>query len=293
MHDSLTDQHNPQCLEGTRTEVLREIIEWVQDPSSKAVYWLNGMAGTGKSTISRTIANRLSQQDDFNSRLGATFFFKRGEGDRDKMSKFFATVTSQLAQHSPEIAEHVQGALDADPSLLSKTMRTQFEKLIVDPVSKISIDSSRTFLFVIDALDECEREEDVRFLIKLLSGVPRLPAMPLKFFLTSRPELPIRLGFNDINGTYQNFVLHRVKETVIAHDLTVYFKYRLRSIRKEYNDIASLQRRLPENWPSEIDLGTLVKMAIPLFIFATTICRFIGDGRIGPPDEQMREVWYR
>ncbi|KAI0123248.1 hypothetical protein BJ170DRAFT_586978, partial [Xylariales sp. AK1849] len=46
-----------QCPERIRTEVLREIVEWVEDPSSKAVYWLKGLAGTRKSTISRTIVN--------------------------------------------------------------------------------------------------------------------------------------------------------------------------------------------------------------------------------------------
>lgn len=31
-------------------------------------------------------------------------------------------------------------------------------------------------------------------------------------------------------------------------------------------------------------------MAIPLFIYAATICRFIADRRVGSPDEQLKEV---
>jgi hypothetical protein len=37
-------------------------------------------------------------------------------------------------------------------------------------------------------------------------------------------------------------------------------------------------------------VGTLVQMAIPLFIFAATVCRFIADERFGSPDEQLEEV---
>jgi hypothetical protein len=34
----------------------------------------------------------------------------------------------------------------------------------------------------------------------------------------------------------------------------------------------------------------LVQMAIPLFIFATTICRFVEDRRCGEPEEQLAKV---
>ncbi|KAI0120616.1 hypothetical protein BJ170DRAFT_589087, partial [Xylariales sp. AK1849] len=86
-----------QCHPDTRTEVLRKIIEGSQDSHSKVVYWLDGMAGTGKSTISRTLAQRFS----VNSRLGFMYFFKRGESDRGGMSKFFIIIVSQLIQQIP------------------------------------------------------------------------------------------------------------------------------------------------------------------------------------------------
>ena len=191
-YDSYIDEHNSQCLPGTRTDILHEISEWAAGLHTKPIYWLNGMAGTGKSTISRTLACSFSK----NGILGATFFFKRGEGDRGGMKKFFTTITSQLVQQVPEMATHVRDAIAADPSIASKAMREQFDKLIIYPLSNtIPVSSpSCTRIIVIDALDECEREEDARVLIKLLSATPTTSNPPLKFFLTSRPELPIRLG---------------------------------------------------------------------------------------------------
>jgi len=46
-------------------------MDWCDDPNSKCIFWLNGMAGTGKSTISRTIARELAEK----KRLAASFFF--------------------------------------------------------------------------------------------------------------------------------------------------------------------------------------------------------------------------
>jgi hypothetical protein len=74
--DSYENQH-AECLPGTRIELLREIEEWTKSPHRRCIFWLNDMAGTGKSTISRTVARRLKGKES----LGASFF-KRGEADR-------------------------------------------------------------------------------------------------------------------------------------------------------------------------------------------------------------------
>jgi hypothetical protein len=75
--DSSDESVNPRCLPGTRTELQHQIQEWAQDQQGKYIFWLNGMAGTGKSTISRTVAESFMKE----GRLGASFFFKRSEAD--------------------------------------------------------------------------------------------------------------------------------------------------------------------------------------------------------------------
>ena len=80
--DSHAERHGERYLPGTRVDLLREVDEWAEDPGREHIYWLRGMAGTGKSTISRTVAHKLDQElPGRSSRLGASFFFKRGEGD--------------------------------------------------------------------------------------------------------------------------------------------------------------------------------------------------------------------
>ena len=92
--DSHVDELDARCHPGTREDLLRQIREWAQDPQGKCIFWLNGMAGTGKSTISRTVAQSFAED----SQLGASFFFKRGEGERGNASRFFTTITLHLVR---------------------------------------------------------------------------------------------------------------------------------------------------------------------------------------------------
>ncbi|KAF3011628.1 hypothetical protein E8E14_000831 [Neopestalotiopsis sp. 37M] len=288
-YDSHANEHSPQCLPNTRVEVLHEITQWAEDPSTQPVFWLNGMAGTGKSTISRTLAS----VHDKKGGLGASFFFKRGEGDRGEMSKLLTTIASQMVQQIPSMAEYVQQALGKNETICFKALREQFSTLIKEPISQVeSRDGTQaTRLIIIDALDECDRYEDITTLIELLASTPKPGNIQLKFFLTSRPEVPTRLGFNAIHGSYHNRILHEVAEPVIEHDVTAYFKHELSKIRDKFNKIVLGDGRLlPAEWPTEVEITILVEMAVPLFIFAATVCRFINDTRVGRPDRLLERV---
>ena len=48
-------QNEPPCVPDTRVDILRQTMQWSADPCEKAVFWLHGTAGTGKSAIARTV----------------------------------------------------------------------------------------------------------------------------------------------------------------------------------------------------------------------------------------------
>ena len=52
-YNSFTDHLDARCHEKTRVELRQTIQAWAEDINGKSIFWLNGMAGTGKSTISR------------------------------------------------------------------------------------------------------------------------------------------------------------------------------------------------------------------------------------------------
>ena len=239
------------------------------------------MAGTGKSTISRTVARSLLDQ----GLLGASFFFKRGWGDRGNASRFFTTIAAQLVVRMPRLVPNVVKALDSDPAISDKAMKEQFEKLVLQPLSEIPRDPScnrRKLIIVIDALDECEQERHIKTILHLLSRSRDLKGVSLRIFVTSRPELPIRLGFQQMDGdTHQDVALHKIPALIIEHDLRAFLKDELARIQKDHS--------LPSTWPNQEDLQTLINMARPLFIFAATVCRFIGD-RDWDPRERLATV---
>ncbi|KAF1820840.1 WD40 repeat-like protein [Dissoconium aciculare CBS 342.82] len=287
-YDGDIDQENGlgYCLEGTRMEIIDLVDTWMNDPVSKRIFWLCGMAGTGKSTLSRTIAQRCKTQ----SRLGASFFFKRGEGDRNNARLFFPTIAKQLSDQIPEMREHILHALGENSGLCDGNLQEQCEKLVDSPLR--SIDPSNLpndrYIIIIDALDECEHDPSISMLLRLLSQASkghRLP--PFQIFVTSRPELPIRLGFKRLDeSTHEDVILEQAQRPTIAGDIQLFFEQRVKEIRENYSDQDPYEQ-LPSDWPGASRLKRLVDSATPLFIFAFTVCRFIADG---DPEEGLQSV---
>lgn len=271
--DSFSDRDEPQCLQGTRTELLRQIKEWALSPSQKSIFWLQGMAGTGKSTISRTLARSFK---DINC-LGASFFFKRGAGDRGNAKKFFPTITRQIMMWKPELREVVQKILDHDPGIALKSPREQLERLLLEPL--LSLDQlsqqSQIMILVIDALDECEHDQDARNIIRLLPLLQKAKSVRLRIFLTSRPELPISLGFSEIgNHEYQDLALHEIPEEVTERDINLFLQDQFAKIKHD--------RKISQDWPGDDVIQELVRISIPLFISAATVCRYIENSKLEP-----------
>ncbi|KAK5994047.1 Vegetative incompatibility HET-E-1-like protein [Cladobotryum mycophilum] len=284
--DSYAEEHNPTCHMDTRIELLKEISKWARDPIAKPLFWLNGMAGTGKSTISRTVARRLVEA----GQLGGSFFFKRGEADRVNLSKFFTTIATQLVMKQPHVAPHIKEAVDNTPDIGNRAVCEQFETLILGTITKTTLNHILPIVIVIDALDECEEDSDIKLLLQLLARSKDLPSSRLKVFVTGRPELPIRLGFYHAQGTYEDFILHEISRPVIENDINAFLRDQLQMIRKEYNALAPKDRQLEQNWPSDSHIQMLTNMTVPLFIFAATACRFIGERRYGNPKMQLETV---
>lgn len=285
--DSFSDQTEPMCHPETRIALLSDINDWASSSQSKGIFWLNGMAGTGKSTISRTIARECTHR----RHLGASFFFKRGGGDRGNASKFFSTIATQLVQSFPGLRLYLEKALKLGPAISTKPMKEQFEKLILKPLSELP--HAVETLIVIDALDECENEDHINILLNLLARIRFIDSVKLRLLVTSRPELPVRLGFKQIPESHRYFILHDIPPPIIKHDIGVYLRDELPRIRNDYNCLPPSGENIPSDWPSERNMEALVNMAVPLFIFAATMCRFIGDTRNWDPRGNLQKVLRR
>lgn len=284
--DSHANEHEPLCHHLTRVKILGEIEKWAQEPEGRRIYWLCGMAGTGKSTICRTVAHHLTNLNI----VTASFFFKKGENDRDKSSALFTTIVKQLVEHLPtEMASNVKKALQDNPSIGDKMLSKQFEKLILEPLQSCK-SLPPVIVVVLDALDECEDQASAARIIELLPSIENLSSTCFKVLVASRPECHLRTSFAQLECKYHEIflyeALHEVADEDIRKDISVFLEFQLGQIRDSYN-LTNLQ--LPANWPSKSLVKAFVDISVPLFIVAATACRFIGDIDLGAPTALAQE----
>ena len=262
-----------QCSKGTREDLLERIYQWVDDPNGKSIFWLHGGAGTGKSTISRTVAYNFNGK----GQLGASFFFKR-DGDRGTGRWLFTRIAVQLSYYLPELVPFVAEAVDNDPDISGQPPKDQFEKLILQPLSNVNEEIS-TIVLVIDALDECD-ENDIGVVIRLLARVTEAETVRLRVFLTSRPETLMKNAFGAISKD-RDHMLDEVALEIVQNtkdDISTFLRDELSKTRKDEKELGLI-------WPGPEVIEELARMAEPLFIFAATICRFIQDEMWVPTDQ--------
>ena len=280
--DSGELEHERLCLPGTRTEILEQIVQWTTDPQGKRIFWLSGMAGTGKSAIARTLAHNLSER----KQLGASFFFSRGRGDRGNASKFFTSIAYKLAFWDTEnrgLAPLIRKAFDQYPDITERAKREQWKHLIQEPLSQMEgcFAHGTILVFVIDALDECEDDRDVRLILRILFEATGYDHIQFRVFMTGRPSASVQhdafLGID-----YRPLVLHEIERHIVQQDLRIFFEYELRSIKEKH--------RLIGDFPGKDELEILVQRTGELFIYATTICRFIGERAHPPPRKRLEMI---
>jgi hypothetical protein len=268
--DSFAKQHEPACLPDTRVALLHEIYSWADSQDERCIFWLSGLAGTGKSTIARTVSRRYRNEE----RLAASFFFSRGGGDVGHADKFVTSIAVQLAYSVPAVKQQISDAIAKRDDIASKSLRDQWQHLVLRPLSKLHTlePEPKTYVVVVDALDECDGESNIHIIIQLLAEARLLMGVRLRVLLTSRPEVPIRHGFRQIvDSEHMDVVLHNISPSIVNHDIGLFLEDTLQSIGRE--------RCLRAGWPGAEIIVQLVQGASGLFIWAATACRFIRDGK--------------
>ncbi|KIJ44787.1 hypothetical protein M422DRAFT_251777 [Sphaerobolus stellatus SS14] len=251
------------CLPGTRERILTKIQGWIAG-EGPPVLWLYGPAGAGKSTIAQTIA----EQCDHRKNLAFNYFFSRRNANRNDLTKFIPTFAYQLVHTIPSLGKPVRKAIDSNPSILGQRLELQAKTLIVEPLEAVS-ERMPCMVVVIDGLDEYSDgtgnlplENLVRILVKAIKD------MRFRIFFASRPESYINSIFNNL---YHNVEIMEIplSDWETKDDVFNYLKTELTRVRKD-------KRIQIYPWPSVDDLWTLVKKSEGIFIYASTLVKFVG-----------------
>ncbi|KAF9512030.1 hypothetical protein BS47DRAFT_1486515 [Hydnum rufescens UP504] len=277
-YDSVREDAPSSCLEGTRVAVLKEILTWSESANGERppIYWLNGLAGIGKSTIAKTVADRAQEK----GMLGATFFFSRGDEPLRDPGLVLPTLAFQLAQSDSTLMEAIVDALKKDPGVGQRGLLSQLQGLILTPLLTINPHRRPIFL-ILDALDECEEKGAAEILHLMFAHLARIPF--LRILITSRPQPHLSSVFDKVPNLARSF-LHDIDASIVEQDIHLYVSTELAKIRRKF-DLG-----MSTDWATEAEKNSLVEKSGKLFVYAATAIRFIGDDCMENPRRCLRLI---
>ncbi|KAF7376837.1 WD40 repeat-like protein [Mycena sanguinolenta] len=237
------------CTPNTRENLLDHLEAWALDPvvrTEDSVFWLSGMAGTGKSTIAYTLCGRLRAC----GRLGASFFCSRNEEQTRSRKFIIPTIIGQLVSAYKPLVDVLR---DAPLRLLDPVPNDHINELLVGPWSAAWQPKRQApLVIVIDALDEIEDNQGADFIEQLISSLSRTPLCGLKFLLTSRPHPDIKKSCVQLRARFR---LEEIKPSEVKEDIRRFLCEQLPHLEKE--------------------LDPVVEESAGIFIYAATVVRHL------------------
>ena len=274
--EDMDEYNRTLCLKNTRRSVINDIMEWIADDSNdaKKVLWVYGLAGTGKSTLSTTIAQIMRRL----RRLGAFFFFNRDIPQRN-FATLIRTLAYRLAMFDARFGAAISRVVENNDNIAGMPLEFQFENLLSANALKSVEWSGGPIVFIIDALDECGSEADRKILIPVLSkGFSDLPSF-IRIMVVSRQELDIQHALGS-NLHLRPYPLD-IDSAANKDDVSEFIRHRLDEIRIK-------DGYLGDHWPGDDKISSLANRAGGLFIWASTACLYIESGYT--PSQRLSEL---
>jgi energy-coupling factor transporter ATP-binding protein EcfA2 len=253
-----------ECLTNTRAEVLKFIIDWVNDSASEEnILWVHGPAGCGKSTLSTTIANMLGDS----GQLGVFLFFDCDIIERSDPTTVVRTLAHQLGVSQPRIGAAIHVVIEKNQNMLISPLHHQFWRLLINPLSEVEINTP-TIIIVLDALDECGTPDEREALLDVLThGFTNLPAT-IHTVIMSRADIDIQNAFE----SQHHILVYEldIRSPGNSDDILSYFRHCMKLVCTKNRHLW-----LGVDWPGEEVLHQLVQRASGLFMWAFTASEFI------------------
>ncbi|KAF7796245.1 hypothetical protein EIP86_007419 [Pleurotus ostreatoroseus] len=255
------------CLEGTRTELRLRIMNWVGDSTDgcPSLFWLRGMAGSGKTTVANTIAEAV----DTSGHLLSCFFCKRDDAARSRPERLLPTLSWRFAQQHEPYRTILSKVLRTRAGVAYANVTTQFEELFKRILPDIAIPSGKQYhVVVVDALNECGSSREQRQLAKALLALSRATRW-IKILVTSQDAF----GIGDVFEQSTDCTAYDLSEERGVDD-------DIRHYILDWTDKVYSERQLRITLSDE-DVGQLVIRAQGLFIWCNTLFKYV-EPRLDP-----------
>lgn len=229
-----------------------------------------------------------------------SFFFFRGNPDRNTALKLWPTLAYQIAALDEKVKKRIGAMVTNTPDIFSKTLASQLEGLIVEPLGSSKryrwLHPWRKFerwprdriLVIIDGLDECKSEEDQCAIVSSISRIIHKHRLPLRFLIASRPEPHIRHSFENRDLQRMCYPIFLDESFNPVHDVHVYLRSEFDKLRTKYAHTIESESD-SEPWPSNNVVQLLADKSSGQFIYASTVLKFV-DNEDCRPEDQLEVV---
>ncbi|KAF8300526.1 hypothetical protein DL93DRAFT_2173397 [Clavulina sp. PMI_390] len=270
---TLHDGNGYGCLPGTRTAVLEALQTWATggqasvdlhptfnpptehklDLAETKVLWLQGVAGSGKSSIAASVAKFFEHADV----LMAYYRFETAKQGLLNPSNLFTTIALQLAaQHAVLEARLVELVNLAAPLEKKSQDPSEQLKLFLLPLLEQGLRGYKQVVIIIDALDESGGIAERSKLIKPLVSIAEQLPSAVCILVTTRPEPDIQEGLlvsPPLLNMAQLF-MHELPESATKDDIHQYIKHKLtgpplNGTPQQFSDLAE-RAELSFQWAS-------------------------------------------
>ncbi|KAF8312379.1 WD40 repeat-like protein [Clavulina sp. PMI_390] len=295
---TLHDGNKQGCLPGTRTAILDALQGWgagasacvVQNPHSHTptenilrlvdtrVLWLQGVAGSGKSSIAVSVAKFF----ELTRMYMAYYRFETAKQTQLKPSNLFTTIALQLAAQDPGLERTLLESVRAATFLERKSQDPAEQlKLFLMPLFAWISDNFHRVIIIIDALDESGSQAERKKVLEPLAILADLLPPGVHILITTRPESDIQRALKaplQLQHATQLF-MHDLPNKLTKQDIYQYIKNKLEDPTLEVR---------------EDQIQTLSERAQLSFQWASTACRYIVDqddeNRMVLPYERLGKI---
>jgi hypothetical protein len=171
--------------------------------------------------------------------------------------------------------------MELNPTLHTKSMNVQLQTLIVDAFRNLSPLPQRSYLVIIDGLDECHDKATQQLILRLLCETITDYKLPLRFLIGSRPESHIRATFDQ--GSLYTITQRVVLDETFnpGRDIRVFLQDGFAKICAEN----SILPHVDQPWPSKGVIDLLVQRSSGQFIYAATLLKFVAADFCSPTEQ--------
>ncbi|CAG7554296.1 unnamed protein product [Fusarium equiseti] len=200
--------------EGTGAWLLKKPFFQLWHSGCNRHIWLYGLAGCGKTVLSATILDYLSERHDG---LLLRFYFDFSDARKQRVSGMLRSLAFQMYERGPVFRRHLNALFhdhhDGQDQPPTKTLSEVIRKMLME---------GKNVCVVLDALDESTTRDQLLRWIQDITFDPELHHVRL--LCTSRPESDLHQGLPDCIGQENCFSVDR---QALNEDIRAYVVWQL------------------------------------------------------------------